>query len=76
MFEHTQKAPRELAAAIKRLGIKARLELRDAARILPDGGSDKLLQRELASRKEAGLSASWLSPVCCSARRRYRRQAA
>ena len=63
IFELTQKAPRELAAAIKRLGIKAQPDLRDGARILPDGGSDKLLQREFASRKEAGLSASWLSPV-------------
>lgn len=63
LFEATQKAPRELAAAVKRLGIKAGPDLRDAARFLPEGGSDKLLQREFASRKEAGLSASWLSPA-------------
>ena len=44
-------------------GIKAGLDLRDAARILPAGGSDKLLQRELAGRKEAGLNASWVSPA-------------
>jgi glycine/D-amino acid oxidase-like deaminating enzyme len=63
LFESTEKAPRELAAAVKRLGIKAGLELRDAMRVLPAGAPDKLLQRELASRKEAGLSASWLSPA-------------
>lgn len=63
LFELTQKAPRELAAAVKRLGIKAGLELRDAVRTLPAGGSDKVLQRELAGRKEAGLTASWMSPA-------------
>ncbi|MGE0863457.1 MAG: NAD(P)/FAD-dependent oxidoreductase [Vicinamibacterales bacterium] len=60
VFTAAARAPRELAAAVKRLGIKARLELRDALRVLPDGGADKLLQRELASRKEAGLAGSWL----------------
>jgi glycine/D-amino acid oxidase-like deaminating enzyme len=63
LFEHTAKAPRELAAAVKRLGIKAGLELRDAVRALPPGASDKLLQRELAARKEAGLNAAWMSPA-------------
>ena len=61
LFELTEKAPRELAAAVKRLGIKAGLDLREAARLLPEGGSDKLLQRELASRQEAGLKVSWMS---------------
>lgn len=63
LFELTEKAPRELAAAVKRLGIKAGLELRDAMRILPAGSPDKLLQRELASRKEEGLTAGWMSPA-------------
>lgn len=63
LFSHTEKAPRELAAAVKRLGIKAGLELKDAVRALPDGGSDKLIQRELAARKEAGLSAAWMTPA-------------
>lgn len=63
LFSHTAKAPRELAAAMKRLGIKAGLELKDAVRVLPDGGSDKLLQRELAARKEAGVSAAWMTPA-------------
>lgn len=63
LFTMTEAVPRELAAVVKRLGIKAGLELRDAVRFLPAGGSDKLLQRELASRKEAGLSAAWMSPA-------------
>jgi len=63
VFTAAARAPRELAAAVKRLGIKARLELRDALRVLPEGGADKLLQRELASRKEAGLAGSWLPPA-------------
>jgi len=63
LFQLTEKAPRELAAAVKRLGIKAGLELRDAVRVLPEGGSDKLMQRELAGRKAAGLHASWMSPA-------------
>ena len=63
LFELSAKAPRELAAAVKRLGIKARLELRDALRVLPEGIPDKVLQREFASRKEAALSGSWMSPA-------------
>ncbi len=63
LFALTEKAPHELAAAVKRLGIKARLELRGALRVLPADAPDKLLQREFASRKEAALSASWMSPA-------------
>ena len=63
LFTMTEAAPRDLAAAVKRLGIKAGLELRDAVRLLPAGASDKLLQRELAARKEAGLSAAWMTPA-------------
>ncbi len=63
LFALTETAPRELAAAVKRLGIKAGLDLRDAIRALPAGSPDKLLQRELASRKEAGLTAGWMSPA-------------
>ncbi len=63
LFEATEKAPRELAAAVKRLGIKAGLELRDAIRALPPGVPDKLLQRELAARKDEGLAATWMPPA-------------
>ncbi len=63
LFALTETAPRELAVALKRLGIKAGLDLRDAIRALPAGSPDKLLQRELASRKEAGLTAGWMSPA-------------
>jgi glycine/D-amino acid oxidase-like deaminating enzyme len=66
LFELSERAPRELAAAVKRLGIKAGLELRDVLRVVPVGGSDKLLRRELDDRKAAGLDASWATPTAVS----------
>ncbi len=63
VFTLAERAPRELAAAVKRLGIKAGLDLRDAVRLLPAGVPDKLLQREMAARKDAGLTGSWMSPA-------------
>ena len=63
MFESMQTAPRELAATIKRLGIKADLELASSLRVLPPGESDKLIKRELAARGDADLTASWLLPA-------------
>jgi glycine/D-amino acid oxidase-like deaminating enzyme len=62
LFAMTEQAPRELAAAVKRLGIKAGLELHDALRLLPPDGSDKLLRKEHASRTEARVGAKWLTP--------------
>ena len=63
LFERTEQAPSELAAAVKRLGIKPAIDLRNAVRVLPPGGPDKALQRELADRKHAGLDAAWMSPA-------------
>ncbi len=63
VFEASERAPRELAAAVKRLGIKAGLDLRDALRVLPDGASDKLIRREIDDRRAAGLDASWVVPA-------------
>ena len=63
LFELSEHAPSDLAAAVKRLGIKAGLVVRDAARVLPVGGPDKVLLRELADRKQAGLEAGWMSPA-------------
>lgn len=60
LFAASQRAPRELAATVKRLGIKAGLSLCDTLRVLPVGGSDKLIRREIALRSEAGLAASWV----------------
>jgi len=62
LFAATQRAPRELAATVKRLGIKADLTLCDALRVLPGGESDTSLRREITARTDAGLSASWVVP--------------
>jgi glycine/D-amino acid oxidase-like deaminating enzyme len=63
MFEAMQSAPKELAATVKRLGIRAGFDPADHLRLLAQGESEKLIRRELASRQEAGLKASWLAPA-------------
>ena len=66
MFAATQLAPRELAATVSRLGIKARLDVGDELRVLLPGRSDKLLRRELTARKDAGLIATWMPSTAVS----------
>jgi glycine/D-amino acid oxidase-like deaminating enzyme len=63
MFAAMQSAPRELAAAIRRLGIRAGFDMASGIRVLSPGHADKPLRREFAARDEAGLSASWLTPA-------------
>ncbi len=63
MFDTMQAAPRELAVAIKRLGIKAGFEAADQFRVLAPGESEKLVRRELAARQDAGVTASWVAPA-------------
>lgn len=63
MFEAMQSAPRELAATIKRLRIRAGLELADQFRTLAPGESDKLARREIAARQDAGVKGSWIAPA-------------
>ncbi|MEO8678173.1 MAG: FAD-dependent oxidoreductase [Vicinamibacterales bacterium] len=60
LFDLHQRAPKELAATVKRLGIKAGLQLRDAIRLVPDGASDKLIRRDQAERTAAGVPGSWM----------------
>jgi len=60
LFDLHQRAPRELAATVKRLGLKAGLELRDAIRIVPDGLTDKEIRRDVADRAAAGVNGSWM----------------
>lgn len=60
-FEASRRSTKELAATVKRLGIKADLELHDALRIVPYATSDKVARREATERAEAGLDATWLS---------------
>ena len=63
MFDAMQAAPRELAATIKRLGIRAAFDPADHLRIVAPGQPDKLIRRELAARQAAGVKASWLLPA-------------
>ena len=63
IFTAMQAAPRELATAIKRLGIKAGFGLAGNIRMLPPGQSDKLLRREFSARDDASLDAAWLTPA-------------
>ena len=63
MFDAMQSAPKELAATIKRLGIRAGFDPADHLRVLWPGEPDKQIRRELAAREEAALKASWLAPA-------------
>ena len=63
MFAAMQSAPRELAATVKRLGIRASLSTAPSLRIVAPMESDKALRKEIAARAEAGLNASWLTPA-------------
>jgi glycine/D-amino acid oxidase-like deaminating enzyme len=62
MFDAMQSAPRDLAATVKRLGIRAGLDLAEQLRVLPPGESDKLIRRELSARQAAGLKTPWIAP--------------
>ena len=62
LFDGMQAAPRELAATVKRLGLRADLDLKTSFRFIPPGESDKFLKREIASREDAGLKAAWMAP--------------
>ena len=63
LFDAMETAPRELAATVKRLGIKAGLDVADQMRVLPAGQSDKLIRREAAARQAAGVKAAWMAPA-------------
>jgi len=62
LFGPLESAPRELAAVVRRLGIKAGLDVAPAIRIVPPAQSDKLLQKEVTARHSADLTASFLLP--------------
>jgi glycine/D-amino acid oxidase-like deaminating enzyme len=63
VFDVMEAAPRELATAVKRLGIRAQLDLGSGLRVLPPNDSDKALRKESAARLAAGLAGSWLAPA-------------
>jgi glycine/D-amino acid oxidase-like deaminating enzyme len=58
MFDESRRAVLDLASTVRRLGIKADVEVHDALRVgQPFGEDDKRLLREVRSRKDAGLEA-------------------
>ena len=61
MFRAMQSAPRDLAATVKRLGIRAGFDPADQLRVLTAGESDKLIRRELLARQDAGIKTSWIA---------------
>jgi gamma-glutamylputrescine oxidase len=63
LFDAMQTAPRELAAAIKRIGIRADFALGDQYRVVTAGQTDKAIRREIASRQEAGVKTAWTAPA-------------
>jgi glycine/D-amino acid oxidase-like deaminating enzyme len=63
LFDAMDAAPHELAATVKRLGIKADFDLEGSLRFIPAGQSDKFLKREIAAREAAGVKAAWIPPA-------------
>jgi glycine/D-amino acid oxidase-like deaminating enzyme len=65
-FDLTRRAALDLIATVKRLGIKAQLEPRDAIRIVSPNLTSKPLQKEGDERRGAGLEASWQKTAAVS----------
>lgn len=63
MFAAMESAPRELAAVVKRLGIRANFDLASALRVIGSAQSDKLIRREIAAREEANLITGFVPGV-------------
>ncbi|MGE0460445.1 MAG: NAD(P)/FAD-dependent oxidoreductase [Vicinamibacterales bacterium] len=62
-FEHAHRAVLDLAAAARRLGIKAEMDARDAWRVAPVGYPTKALQKDVDERRGADLDATWHKPA-------------
>lgn len=62
LFSPLESAPRELAATVKRLGIRAGLEMGTGVRVIPPHQADKALRKEIAARESADLIAGFLTP--------------
>ncbi len=63
LFAAMESAPRDLAATVKRLGIKAGLKAGPGLRVIPPNQTDKALRKEIAAREAAALTASFLMPA-------------
>lgn len=67
-FDQTRRAALELAATVKRLGIKAAgLHTAPALRVAPRGAPLKALQKDTDLRRGAGLDATWQKPAAVAA---------
>ena len=62
LFAAMESAPRDLAATVKRLGIRAGLKAGPGLRVIPPNQTDKALLKEVAAREAAALTASFLMP--------------
>ncbi len=62
LFSALESAPRDLSAAVNRLGIKAQVDVAPAIRIIPPAQTDKALRKEIAARESADLIGSFLPP--------------
>jgi glycine/D-amino acid oxidase-like deaminating enzyme len=56
----------DLAAAVKRLGIEADFEVRDALRVVPAGWPTREAQKDVEARRAASLDVSWQSAAAAS----------
>lgn len=63
LFHSLESAPRELAATVKRLGLKTSLAVGPSLRVIPPAQNDKLVRKEVAARQGAVLTTSFLPPA-------------
>jgi glycine/D-amino acid oxidase-like deaminating enzyme len=68
IFDAARLAPRELAATVKRLGLKVPFVLTDAVRLVAAWSHDTRLGREAGARTDVGLDAAWLKPAAVARR--------
>ena len=67
MGDASRRAVLELAAAAKRMGIKAGIDVHDAVRLLPPFSPHaQAFTREIALRREAGMDALMLKPAAAA----------
>jgi len=62
LFSQLEDAPRDLAATVKRLGIKAAVTLAPSIRVVPPNQTDKDLRKEVSARAGARLIGTLLQP--------------
>ena len=66
-WDSMRRASLELAATLRRLGIRCDLDEQDLLLLASGGEGNKMMQRELQARRDAGLDVSWLKPSALAA---------